>query len=83
MLCYWNGHDDIYSYANDSHMIPSLYDTFEEGARWGKKILGNDHNVEKLIGFKFDLSQIGEYPKGRVKMIETWFQSRVKSFLEM
>lgn len=81
MCCYWNGTDDMDDYATRS--APALYNSFEWGAQSGKQILGSDHNVERLINFEFDLSQIGDYPVERVLAIQSWFQRRVLRFLEM
>lgn len=81
MLCYWNGTSDIDEYADQ--LLPALYRTFEQGAADGKKILGRKHNVEKLIGFKFDRSQFSDYSDARITAIEEWLQRRVESFLKL
>lgn len=81
MCCYWNGEDDMDDYATRS--CPALYDSFEWGAKNGKYILGDQHNVERLINFEFDLSKIGDYSVDRVLAIQSWFQRRVMRFLEM
>lgn len=80
MLNYWNGTDDIDEYTTRS--TPALYQSFEQGAKVGKKILGNSHNVQRLIGFKFDRSQVPGYSEQRIDAIENWLQRRVKKFLE-
>lgn len=81
MLNYWNGEDDLAEYVTRS--TPALYDSFERGARLGKRILGNKHNVQRLIGFKFDRSQVQGYSSARVDAIESWLQERVQKFLAM
>lgn len=81
MLCYWNGTDDLDEYVSRSG--PALYNSFEWGAAYGKEFLGNQHNVERLLNFKFDLSQIGDYPVDRVLVIQEWLHERAQKFLEM
>lgn len=81
MLCYYNGTDDLDEYI--THSGPALYDSFESGAKYGKGVLGNKHNVSRLIDFEFDLSQIGDYPVEHVIKVQDWLQGRVNKFLEM
>lgn len=83
MMCLWNGDDDMDEYCLDKHKRPALYDSYEEGAQRGKRILGRGHNVERLIDFEFDLTKIGDYSVDRVLAIQSWFQRRVRTFLEM
>lgn len=83
MMCLWNGDDDMDEYCLDKHKRPALYDSYEEGAQRGKRILGRSHNVERLIDFEFDLTKIGDYSIDRVLAIQSWFQRRVRTFLEM
>lgn len=83
MMCLWNGEEDMDEYCLDRHKRPALYDTYEEGAEWGKRILGKKHNVERLIGFEFDLTQIGDYSVDRVLAIQKWLQRRVRAFLKL
>lgn len=83
MMCLWNGEEDMDEYCLDRHKRPALYDTYEEGAEWGKCILGKKHNVERLIGFEFDLTQIGDYSVDRVLAIQKWLQRRVHAFLKL
>ena len=83
MMCLWNGEEDMDEYCLDRHKRPALYETYEEGAQRGKQILGNEHHVERLIGFEFDLTQIGDYPVDRVLAIQKWFQRRVRAFLKL
>lgn len=78
MLNYWNGIDDLDDYVTRS--TPALYDSFEYGAQLGKEILGNKHNVQRLIGFKFDRSQVKGYPDKRIDAIERGLQERVRNF---
>lgn len=81
MLNYWNGEDDLDDYTTRS--TPALYASFERGAKLGKRILGNKHNVQRLIGFQFDRSQVPGYSNRRIDAIEAWLQERVKKFLAM
>lgn len=81
MLCYWNNTDDLDEYVTRS--APALYDSFEWGARIGKYILRNHHNVERLLNFEFDLTKIGDYPVERVLHIQAWLRRRAQKFLEM
>lgn len=64
-------------------LLPKLYDSFEEGAVWAKSILGNRHNVQKLIGFRFDRRRLGKMPEERIRMVEEFLQYRVQCFLGM
>lgn len=81
MLAYWNGRDNIDEYIQDKP--PQLYSDFEYGARLGKGILGSKHNVQKLINFKFDRSELPGCPEGRVSAVESFLQQRVRAFLQM
>jgi len=81
MLCYWNGEQNLEEYA--SSLMPALYDSFEWGAKLGKEFLGSRHNVQKLIGFEFDLTQVGDYPVSRILKIQDWLQARVRRFLSL
>lgn len=81
LLTYWNGRESIDKYT--SRAIPALYNSFEYGAQLGKIVLGRDHSVEKLIGFKFDASAVPGFPEERLRVIESWLQDRVQSFLAM
>lgn len=81
MLNYWNGTDDLDEYI--THSTPALYDSFERGAKLGKRVLGKKHNVQNLIGFKFDRTQVPGYASKRVDTIEQWLQGRVQKFLSM
>lgn len=81
MLCYWNGDDDLEYYTNLA--TPALYSSFNRGARLGKKILKNKHNVQNLISFKFDRSLIPGFPENRLVAIEDWLQTRVRKFFAL
>lgn len=81
MLCYWGGAEDVEGYA--SQLSPAMYRTFEGGAVEGKRVLGHNHNVENLIGFRFDRSKLGGFPETRITAIEDWLQRRVESFLQL
>lgn len=81
MLNYWNGRDDLDVYVTNS--TPALYGSFKYGARLGKKLLGKEHNVERLIGFKFDREAVPGFPEQRLSAIEQWLQGRVQKFLRM
>lgn len=81
MLNYWDGEEDINCYIYS--IRPVLYSSFELGAKLAKRILGNNHNVHKLIGFKFDRSSVPNYSDKRIIAIERFLQERVNSFLNM
>ncbi len=81
LLAYWNGSDNLCEYTANS--TPALYNSFEVGAKLGKRILGGQHNVQRLIGFKFNRTFLGGYPTDRLRKVETWIQGRVKAFLAM
>ncbi len=79
MLAYWNGTDDLTKYVTNS--TPALYRSFEDGAKIGKRILGKAHNVQRLIGFKFDREALHGFSEERLCAIEQWLQGRVRWFL--
>jgi len=81
MLNYWNGTDDLNDYVTRS--TPALYDSFEWGAKIGKRILGKEPNVQHLIGFEFDRTKTGDYPDEHILAVQSWLQRRVQKFLEM
>lgn len=81
MLAYWNGTDDLSEYITQS--TPALYSSFEMGARLGKKVLGKNHNVQRLVNFKFDRSELEGFNEERLYAIEKWLQGRVHWFLEL
>lgn len=81
LLCYWDGKEDLTSYIK--HSSPVLYPTFERGAQLGKKILRNNHNVERLIGFTFNKDELPGFDEKRLHDIEVWLQGRVEIFLKM
>lgn len=62
---------------------PRLYNSFENGAIWGKRILGNQHNVERLIDFNIDRSQLLLETDERIDGIEKWFKDRVRKFMSL
>lgn len=80
-LCYIGRDDTWKDYYRT--LGPSLYDTFEEGAMVGKYFRKNDHNVESLIGFKFDRRELGDMPESRVQMVEEFLQLRVQQFFDL
>lgn len=81
LLCYWDGKEDLTSYIK--HSSPALYPSFEFGAQLGKKILRNNHNVERLIGFTFNKDELPGFDEKRLHDIEVWLQGRVRTFLKM
>lgn len=81
MLAYWNGTDALSQYVTNS--TPALYVSFEMGAKLGKKVLGNNHNVQRLVNFKFDRSKLEGFNEERLCAIEDWLQGRVRWFLEL
>lgn len=81
MLNYWNGEDDVKEYVKTCG--PSLYNSFEQGLKMGCRVLKGKHNIEKLINFKFDRSQVPGYSIARVDVIEEWLQWRVQTALSM
>lgn len=81
MLAYWNGTDDLSQYIANS--TPALYASFEMGAKLGKKVLGNNHNVQRLVNFKFDRSELEGFNEKRLCAIEDWLQGRIRWFLEL
>ena len=81
LIYFWDGTDDIDEYIKQA--CPCLYKTFEWGAKYGKKILGNKHNVSKLLNFTFDLSKTGDYPITHILTVQDWLRRRVSKFLEM
>lgn len=60
---------------------PALYSSHEDGAKEAKRILGNKHNINKLINFKFNRDTLGEYSDKKIDLIENIIQHRVKEFL--
>lgn len=81
MLPRWDGAEDLDSYT--AQAAPALYRSFEQGAKWGKNLLGNRHNVQRLVGFKFDRAQLPGFPERRIVALEAWLQKRVQLFLSM
>lgn len=81
MLAYWNGTDDLRQYITNS--TPALYASFEMGAQLGKKVLDKNHNVQRLVNFKFDRSELEGFDEKRLCAIEDWLQGRVRWFLEL
>lgn len=81
MLAYWNGTDDLRQYITNS--APALYASFEMGAQLGKKVLDKNHNVQRLVNFKFDRSELEGFDEKRLCAIEDWLQGRVRWFLEL
>lgn len=81
MLAYWNGMDDLRQYITNS--TPALYASFEMGAQLGKKVLDKNHNVQRLVNFKFDRSELEGFDEKRLCAIEDWLQGRVRWFLEL
>lgn len=81
MLAYWNGTDDLSQYITNS--TPALYASFEMGAKLGKQVLGRNHNVQRLVNFKFDRSELEGFNEERLCAIEDWLQGRVRWFLEL
>ena len=81
MLSQWMP-DMTYEYY-EKHRVPKLYDSFKDGAIWGKRILGNKHNVERLLDFEIDRSQLLLETDERIDGIERWFKDRVRKFLEL
>lgn len=61
--------------------IPQLYDSFSDLAKYSKKNISIPHNVNKLIGFKFDRSQVPGYSNDRLDFLEEFIQGRVQEFL--
>lgn len=61
--------------------VPQLYDSFASLAKYSKKNISIPHNVNKLIGFKFDRSQVPGYSNDRLDFIEEFIQGRVQEFL--
>lgn len=60
---------------------PALYDSFEDMARYAKRELKPKHNVNRLIGFKFDRSKVPGYSDEKIDFIERFIQDRVHEFL--
>lgn len=46
-----------------------------------KKILGEDHNVQNLLGFSFNKAELVGCPDALVEIVERFLQVRVKEFL--
>ena len=81
MLAQWMP-DMTYEYY-ERPREPKLYGSFENGAIWGKRLLGNKHNVERMIDFEFDRSALLLETDERIDGIEKWFHERVRKFLEL
>lgn len=81
MLAQWMP-DMTYEYY-EKPRVPKLYSTFERGAQDAKKYLRHQHNVEALINFTIDRSQILLETEERIDGIEKWFRKRVEKFLKM
>lgn len=81
LLARWNGAAKIFAYVET--LTPLLYGSFEMGAKLGKQVLGDYHNVQRLINFKFDRLNLPGFPEKRLQAIESWLQMRVQSFLSM
>lgn len=80
MLNFWMVQEDIDEYIKGKY--PSLSDdTFEDVAKRCKNLIGNTHNVESLINFKFDKSKLGGCGQDRIDKIEKFINARVNSFL--
>ena len=61
--------------------VPQLYDSFSSLAKYSKKNISIPHNVNNLIGFKFDRSQVPGYSNDRLDFLEEFIQGRVQEFL--
>ncbi len=79
LLCYYMLGDDLENYTKNYR--PALYDSYETYAKIAKQHLPNNHNVEALINFKFDQTELGDFPAERISVIEEFVQTRVKQFL--
>lgn len=73
--------DKLLNLSKDA--VPKFYDSFDVLAKISKSTLGNLHNVEKLIGFKFIREELGDIPETRLVIIEQFIQQRVNEFLTM
>ena len=78
MLSYYVLGDSIEDYK--ANYRPRLYDNFEVYTRLFKSELGNRHNVNKLVDFKFKDSVLIK-DKVRLKFIENFIRERAREFL--
>lgn len=79
VLNYYMLDGDINDYV--SNYIPALYDSYEDVVKYYKNQLTSKHNVNKLVGFKFDRSQVKGYSGDKITFIENFIQDRVQQFL--
>lgn len=79
LLCYHMVDNDLKQYLKN--YIPALYDSYSTMANIAKKRLKSSHNVNKLINFKFDRSQVRGYSDEKIDLIEKFLQTRVQEFL--
>lgn len=80
LLNFYMVQDDLETYIKDKY--PRITDrTFEDVAKQCKKLLGNEHNVEKLIGFKFDSDELTGLSDSRIDLVQNFVTKRINSFL--
>ena len=81
MLPLWTPYTPIWKYVNE---LPgtALDASFDTVAGIAKHAVGS-HGVERLVGFKFDRSQLLDFPEERLKTLEGFLHARVRCYLEM
>lgn len=81
MLCYIPRDKTPAEYMET--LTPAMYQEFDQGALWAKQLVGSNHNVERLISFKFNRQELGDFPMESIELLEGWLQTRVQSFIEL
>lgn len=72
-------HDNLTRYLNEHK--PRLYADYVDMAKLCKGLLKNQHNVGRLINFKFDRTKVRGYSGKKIDIIEEFLQDRVHGFL--
>lgn len=80
MLPYWTSRHDVAEYI--AKHVTAFGVEFEEIAKRAKAALGT-HNVERLIGFKFDRTKLLDFPDSRIDILEAVLQQRVRYYLDL
>lgn len=81
MLCYYTGYQSLNTYLISA--VPAMYSSFEDTIYYWKSLVGNNHNVGRLLNFSLSREEYPLVPVERVHLIEQFICKRAREFLSL